>query len=52
MTKVIAEVDTDLIMFPSRESEFIGEEEAERAAIKAYMEMYYNMYEDFEEILE
>jgi len=52
LTKVVATVDTGMVMYPNIESVMMGEEEFEQAAILAFIEMYYQIYEDFEEIID
>jgi hypothetical protein len=37
-------------MYPNNELYVIGVEEYEKAALSIFIEMYYEVYEDFEEI--
>lgn len=50
MTKVLAYVDTQIVVYPNGEMLVMSEEEYERVAIDALMAVYYEVYEDFEEI--
>lgn len=52
LTKVLGEVDVNMIMYPNIESVMMDEEEYEQAAISAFIELYYQLYEDFEEIID
>lgn len=52
MTKVIGEVDVNMMMYPNIESEMMSVEEYEEAAVLAFLELYYQLYEDFEEIID
>lgn len=52
LTKVLGEVDVNMIMYPNIESVMMDDEEYEQAAILAFIELYYQLYEDFEEIID
>jgi hypothetical protein len=50
LTKVVAHVDVEIVVYPNGEMLNMSQEEYERSAIQGIMEVYYTIYEDLEEI--